>query len=107
MREELLVHERLARDDRYLACAYGAPEVGVGLAAYELGVLSEEVEGVVSDQSTTLELAYALASMLTTGLRHLVGRVPFSASCAHLGLCKVLERHVVGDACEDVLDCAA
>lgn len=49
--EELLVHERLARDDRYLACAYGAPEVGVGLAAYELGVLSEEVEGVVSDQS--------------------------------------------------------
>lgn len=51
VREELLVHERLARDDRYLACAYGAPEVGVGLAAYELGVLSEEVEGVVSDQS--------------------------------------------------------
>lgn len=44
------------------------------------------------------------ASMLTTGLRHSVGRVPFSASCAHLGLCKVLERHVVGDACEDVLD---
>lgn len=41
--EELLVHERLARDDRYLACAYGAPEVGVGLAAYELGVLCEEV----------------------------------------------------------------
>ena len=54
MREELLVHERLARDDRYLACACGAPEVGVGLAAYELGVLSEEVEGVVSDQSATL-----------------------------------------------------
>lgn len=51
VREELLVHERLARDDRYLACAYGAPEVGVGLAAYELGVLCEEVEGVVSDQS--------------------------------------------------------
>jgi hypothetical protein len=51
VREELLVHERLARDDRYLACAYGAPEVGVGLAAYELGVLREEVEGVVSDQS--------------------------------------------------------
>ena len=51
MSEELLVHERLARDDRYLACAYGAPEVGVGLAAYELGVLCEEVEGVVSDQS--------------------------------------------------------
>ena len=49
--EELLVHERLARDDRYLACANGAPEVGVGLAAYELGVLCEEVEGVVSDQS--------------------------------------------------------
>lgn len=49
--EELLVHERLARDDRYLTCAYGAPEVGVGLAAYELGVLCEEVEGVVSDQS--------------------------------------------------------
>lgn len=46
------------------------------------------------------------ASMLTTGTRNLVGRVPFSASCAHLGLCKVLERHVVGDACEDVLDCA-
>jgi hypothetical protein len=44
------------------------------------------------------------AAVLTTGLRHLVGRVPFSASCAHLGLCKVLERHVVGDACEDVLD---
>lgn len=104
MSEELLVHERLARDDRYLACAYGAPEVGVGLAAYELGVLSEEVEGVVSDQSTTLELAYALASMLTTGLRHSVGRVSFSTSCAHLGLCKVLERHVVGHACEDVLD---
>ena len=41
--EELLVHERLARDDRYLTCAYGAPEVGVGLAAYELGVLCEEV----------------------------------------------------------------
>lgn len=41
--EELLVHERLSRDDRYLACAYGAPEVGVGLAAYELGVLREEV----------------------------------------------------------------
>lgn len=51
VREELLVHERLARDDRYLACAYGAPEVGVGLAAYELGVLREEVEGAVSDQS--------------------------------------------------------
>lgn len=51
MREELLVHERLARDDRYLACTNGAPEVGVGLATYELGVLSEEVEGVVSDQS--------------------------------------------------------
>lgn len=51
MCEELLVHERLARDDRYLTCANGAPEVGVGLAAYELGVLSEEVEGVVSDQS--------------------------------------------------------
>lgn len=51
VREELLVYERLARDDRYLACAYGAPEVGVGLAAYELGVLREEVEGVVSDQS--------------------------------------------------------
>ena len=49
--EELLVHEGLARDDRYLACAYGAPEVGVGLAAYELGVLCEEVEGVMSDQS--------------------------------------------------------
>lgn len=47
------------------------------------------------------------ASMLTTGTRNLVGRVPFSASCAHLGLCKVLERHVVGDACKDVLDCAA
>lgn len=46
------------------------------------------------------------APMLTTGLRHSVGRVTFSASCAHLGLCKVLERHVVGDACEDVLDCA-
>ena len=46
-------------------------------------------------------------SMLTTGTRNLVGRVTFSASCAHLGLCKVLERHVVGDACEDVLDCAA
>lgn len=44
------------------------------------------------------------AAMLTTGLRHSVGRVTFSASCAHLGLCKVLERHVVGDACEDVLD---
>lgn len=43
MREELLVHEGLARDDRYLACANGAPEVGVGLAAYELGVLCEEV----------------------------------------------------------------
>lgn len=43
VREELLVHERLARDDRYLACANGAPEVGVGLAAYELGVLREEV----------------------------------------------------------------
>lgn len=43
VREELLVHEGLARDDRYLACAYGAPEVGVGLAAYELGVLREEV----------------------------------------------------------------
>lgn len=41
--EELLVHERLSRDDRYLACAYGAPEVGVGLTAYELGVLREEV----------------------------------------------------------------
>lgn len=47
------------------------------------------------------------ASMLSTGFRHLVGRVPFSASCAHLGLCKVLERHVVGDACEDVLDRAS
>ena len=47
------------------------------------------------------------AAMLPTGLRHLVGRVPFSASCAHLGLCKVLERHVVGDASKDVLDCAA
>ena len=47
------------------------------------------------------------ASMLTTGLRHSVGRVSLSASCAHLGLCKVLERHVVGHACEDVLDCAA
>ena len=46
------------------------------------------------------------ASMLTTGTRNLVGRIPFSASCAHLGLCKVLERHVVGDACKDVLDCA-
>lgn len=104
MCEELLVHERLARDDRYLTCAYGTPEVGVGLAAYELGVLSEEVEGVVSDQSAALQLSYFLASMLTTGLRHSVGRVPFSASCAHLGLCEVLERHVVGDACEDVLD---
>lgn len=47
------------------------------------------------------------ASMLTTGLRHSVGRVTFSASRTHLGLCKVLERHVVGDACEDVLDCAS
>lgn len=47
------------------------------------------------------------AAMLATGLRHLVGRISFSASCAHLGLCKVLERHVVGDACEDVLDCAS
>lgn len=47
------------------------------------------------------------AAMLTTGTRNSVGRIPFSASCAHLGLCKVLERHVVGDACEDVLDCAA
>ena len=47
------------------------------------------------------------ASMLTTGLRHSVGRISLSASCAHLGLCKVLERHVVGDACEDVLDCAS
>lgn len=44
------------------------------------------------------------AAMLATGLRHSVGRIPFSASCTHLGLCKVLERHVVGDACEDVLD---
>ena len=104
MCEELLVHEGLARDDRYLTCAYGAPEVGVGLAAYELGVLCEEVEGVVSDQSATLQLSYFLASMLTTGTRNLVGRIPLSASCAHLGLCKVLERHVVGDACEDVLD---
>ena len=58
--EELLVHEGLARDDRYLACAYGAPEVGVGLAAYELGVLREEVEGVVSDQSATLQGAQTL-----------------------------------------------
>lgn len=47
------------------------------------------------------------ASMLTTGPRHSVGRVTLSASRTHLGLCKVLERHVVGDACEDVLDCAA
>lgn len=47
------------------------------------------------------------APMLTTGTRNLVGRVPFSASCAHLGLCKVLERHVVGDACKDVLDRAS
>lgn len=60
MCEELLVHEGLARDDRYLACAYGAPEVGVGLAAYELGVLSEEVEGVVSDQTTGLQRAQTL-----------------------------------------------
>lgn len=44
------------------------------------------------------------AAVLTPGLRHSVGRVTFSASCAHLGLCEVLERHVVGDACEDVLD---
>lgn len=58
--EELLVHEGLARDDRYLTCAYGAPEVGVGLAAYELGVLCEEVEGVVSDQSATLQSAQTL-----------------------------------------------
>lgn len=60
MCEELLVHERLARDDRYLTCAYGAPEVGVGLTAYELGVLCEEVEGVVSDQSATLQGAQTL-----------------------------------------------
>lgn len=68
--EELLVYERLAGDDRYLACAYGAPEIGVGLAAYELGVLREEVEGVVSNQSATLQLSYSLASMLATGLRY-------------------------------------
>lgn len=47
------------------------------------------------------------ASMFTTGLRHSVGRISLSASCTHLGLCKVLERHVVGHACEDVLDCAS
>ena len=58
--EELFVHEGLARDDRYLTCAYGAPEVGVGLAAYELGVLREEVEGVVSDQTTGLQSAQTL-----------------------------------------------
>lgn len=51
--EELLVHQRLAGNHRDLTCAYGAPEVGVGLAAYEFGLL-QEAENVVSHKTGNL-----------------------------------------------------
>ena len=44
--KEFLMGKRLSRDCGDLACSYGAPEIAVGLASYEFGIM-EEVKSIV------------------------------------------------------------